>query len=881
MIRHAPTIATVTADSMIERKGLDILFEHMADSRVTVVTAPAGFGKTATLHDWTRKLVESGRPVLSIAGRSLGQGSGSFADLITEAAARAGVPCDLSGALPVLGGDGSAPVLVIDDAELLSPAMLEGLERLISAARDGLTTVIASRGRPVVPVARLRAMGRLVEVGASELRFTTEETTRLIVQRVGEPVDVAWSDFIHRTMKGWPAGTLLASELPVPRGGADTFASNAAVLRLWRNLRFYFAEEVLDRQPAELRQVLADLSILPVVGRELAQAVTCRPDVGRLLEQAADNGLFVCRAERERSGYHFHPLFRDTLADLLHESDAHRASTLHRRAAEFWVAREEPDRALFHADASADPTFLASVLERLAEELTCRGDLERVVVLAAKIDWSILARSPHILLCMAWRQIRGLAFEAAERLLETAAGAIEAERRVETPDERRLAMLGRLLRHHRALLVGARDDMPAVERISSELLAEFGDDDPVLSCSLLAQLMAARRELFHLSDALSLEAATRRVLGHPNSRFAAIALKSSVAPTLALQGRTERAHELLDSALATAEGYSVHGPALAALPALPLAELCYDQGDIGRARTLVDDHLPAARKWLLTDQLCAGHLVNARILAAEGDRAAAIAALDETQLVALECGLGRMRTLAVATQVQLLLQDGRLEAAERVARTAGMDGETDPIPTLEPTRCQEAAAIAWIRLRMRQMQLARADRIARRWRDVVKRADAARSIVQFDLLLAEIALLSGEEGEARRRIRSAVTGAAEAGWVQIFLDAGSAVVGLLHDAYQDGQAVDALADQFAAKVLGRLGATPDVVPAGGISDRLAGRELEILNLVGGGLRNREIGQRLGLTEGTVKWYMQQVYDKLGVRRRPQAVARARTLGLLA
>ena len=116
--------------------------------------------------------------------------------------------------------------------------------------------------------------------------------------------------------------------------------------------------------------------------------------------------------------------------------------------------------------------------------------------------------------------------------------------------------------------------------------------------------------------------------------------------------------------------------------------------------------------------------------------------------------------------------------------------------------------------------------------------------------------------------------------MQLFLSGGSAVATLLRDAYGDGQVIDTAADRFAATLLAGIGASPAVISSDGLSDRLAGREVEILTLVGGGLRNREIGQRLGLTEGTVKWYMQQVYDKLGVRRRPQAVSQAQALGLI-
>jgi LuxR family maltose regulon positive regulatory protein len=160
----------------------------------------------------------------------------------------------------------------------------------------------------------------------------------------------------------------------------------------------------------------------------------------------------------------------------------------------------------------------------------------------------------------------------------------------------------------------------------------------------------------------------------------------------------------------------------------------------------------------------------------------------------------------------------------------------------------------------------------------------------FNLLLAEIAILSGDRSEARRAMREAVTLAAPANWIQIFLDEGDAIGGLLTEAYGDGMKLDSVPDMFAARLVSAIKRTTEIEKEEdddedddefGLGSKLVNRELEILRMVGVGLRNREIGDRLGLTEGTVKWYMQQIYDKLGVRRRPQAVIRARQLGVLA
>ena len=245
-----------------------------------------------------------------------------------------------------------------------------------------------------------------------------------------------------------------------------------------------------------------------------------------------------------------------------------------------------------------------------------------------------------------------------------------------------------------------------------------------------------------------------------------------------------------------------------------------------------------------------------------------------------------MRAFIVAEEVRLLIKAGQIEEAERhfAAGDSQLDGE--PIPTLHPTRRNESIAIAWLRIEMQRHRLSRARKVAHRWLEFVRRAGAVRSAVTFELLLAEIAVLQGNRSEARRAVRTAVEMAEPAGWVRIFVDEGEVIASLLTEAYAQGPELETPADRFAVRLVSLMRSGPQIESDEeddddfGLTGRLANREVDILMMVSGGLRNREIGDRLGLTEGTVKWYMQQIYDKLGVRRRPQAVLRARQLGIL-
>ena len=165
----------------IERSRIDAIFEQVAESRVATITAPAGFGKTSTLRRWADRFNAAGRKTLWIAGRDVAVDKSGFLGALRRASELTGLALpEADGTISLRARDGTNPVLLIDDSERLSLADQASLEALITAARDGMTTVLSSRGRSVLPVARLRSIGKLVEVGASDLRFSQEETARLI-----------------------------------------------------------------------------------------------------------------------------------------------------------------------------------------------------------------------------------------------------------------------------------------------------------------------------------------------------------------------------------------------------------------------------------------------------------------------------------------------------------------------------------------------------------------------------------------------------------------------------------------------------------------------------------------------------------------------------
>lgn len=875
----------------IKRKAIEDLAPRISESRITTICGPAGSGKTTAMLRWAEILKEEDRPVLWLAARAGIENIDSFLDAIQAAGVAAGMdmsmPQDDSAKrqwLVKMANNNSRPALFIDDAQMLPNEVLEFIAQLIASSRDALTTLMATRGEARIDVARMRALGQLVEVDMRHLSFTVKEAGKLIEQKIGYRIASAEIQPIIIDAQGWAAGLVIAANNYRSDIENGESVSNPTGLR--HEFATYFHEEVVAIQPQNIRDFIVDTSILDELSPAACAAVTNSEDGRTLLDDVHKAGLFLTAIDRERSQYRYHRLFREMVLGRLMQRAPDRAATLHRRASLFYAANGNFLSAIDHAKLSGDKVFLAKQLNALCETMTYNGYLYLVDELASSIAWPILSNHPSLLLCLAWRSVRRMAFNTADRLIKSAQQMAQQLLEMGSIDSYEYEQLQFRVRHRLIMLAAGRDNMLFVEKESEALLNDLGDEHPYLSCTLLAQLMSARRELYLFHDMLRLEAETRKALGRPGSDFASIALKSSVAPTLVAQGKTEMARQSLEEALELAISMQGKGSGLAALPAMPLAELNYECGNIDRALQLVEQYLPYIRQWGFVDQLASGYLVRAQLAAAAGDVNGALAGLEEAHLVAIECGIDRLRAFVLSEQIRILIKSGQIDKAEEIYNGCDLKIEGEPVPTLHPSRLHERMAIAWLRLEMHRYRLVRSRKVAKRWLDFVRRNGAIRSAVIFELLLAEISVLSGNRSEARRSVRAAVELAERGGWVSPFIDEGEMIASLLVESYSSGPTLDTPVDKFAAKLSSLLkGGGAENGEDGeeedyGLGSGLTDREVQILTMVNGGLRNREIGDRLGLTEGTVKWYMQQIYDKLGVRRRPQAVTRARQLGIL-
>src|SRR5512133_2827884 len=396
------------------------LLERLAEGvagDLALVCAPAGFGKTALLADWARR---SQRPV---AWLSLDPGDNDPARFWRHVAAALDRVCPgiaeqiaplLSPSAPPsfeglvtalineLAAQPEQVLLVLDDYHLVDAQPVHAsVGFLLEHRPPGLRLLRASRADPPLPLARLRARGQLAELRAAELRFTPKEAAAVLREAVGPDLplpDAAVGALTTRT-EGWAAGLQLAA-LSL-RGQSDVAGFVAMFSGSHRYILDFLSEEVLDREPDELRQFLLETSVLERLSGPLCEAVTGRADSQQLLEQTERANLFLVPLDEVRGWWRYHQLFTDLLRARLHQQQPERVPQLHRAAAAWSEAHGLADDAVRHALAAGDATWAARLVERHVDELILRSEGATLARWLAALPAELVGCRPRLLLAQA------------------------------------------------------------------------------------------------------------------------------------------------------------------------------------------------------------------------------------------------------------------------------------------------------------------------------------------------------------------------------------------------------------------------------------------------------------------------------------------------
>ena len=823
-------------------------------------------------------------------------------------------------------------ILVLDDYHLIEAQqvhdalafLLDHLPPPPGGMRPGggMHLVIATREDPHLPLARLRARGHLTELRAMELRFTSSEAAEFLNRVMG--LDLSAQDIaaLEDRTEGWIAGLQLAALSML--GRKDTSSLIRSFTGSHRYVLDYLIEEVLEQQPASVQTCLLQTSVLDRLTGPLCEAVCsglAEATIGSgkpiassgasgkgeaFLETLEHANLFIVPLDEERRWYRYHHLFADLLRQRLHQKHPDWVPVLHHRASAWFEQNGFADAAIEHALRAQDSERAACLIEEHADAIWQGGEHAKLRRWLAGLPAEVRFSKPDLCIIHAWALFTSGQQEEAEQSLQAAEKAIE-------------------LNNHRASeLLPAEEDKPPdpgtnrirgrAATIRAFLASYWGDVAGSIEYARLALETLPEQDLawrstatVALSDAYSFggqaEAAVRarwdalEASKAASNIYMALITSMKLAVTLRLQGHLQQAIELCRQHVQLAEtiGWS-QTPVVGCLLAVwgeVLAELDDLDGALDRTATGVD----LAERG--SDLALTGwsYLCLVMVLFSRGDVAGAGRIIQKMQ------GIARKRALPTfvanpmaAWQARIWLAQGQLDAAFQwlTERELQAGGDLASLHDLDYVELTEYVGIA--RVLIAQGRVGEATVLLQRLLDRSEALEYPSRAIQI-LLLQALAFEAGDDTpQAMTALEHAMALARPAGFVRTFVNEGPAMARLLRAAAARGTMPD-----YTAKLLAAFQTTEDrrpMIAALGPSSVFRGpsslapsaperlvedlsvRELEVLQLIAEGLTNREIATRLFVSLNTVKAHTRNIYGKLGVHNRTQAVARARDLGIL-
>jgi LuxR family transcriptional regulator, maltose regulon positive regulatory protein len=874
---------------------------------LTLVCAPAGFGKTSLLGDWARRARQP------VAWLSLDAGDSDpvrFWRYVAAALDGAGIaaggrlapllrgpqPASLETVVTALINELAAQdeevVLVLDDYHLIEATTIhDSLTLLLDRAPPVLRLLLASRADPPLPLARLRVRGQLVELRERDLRFTTEETAALLRQTTGVELSAASLAALAARTEGWVAGLQLAG-LSL-QGHADPAGFVATFTGSNRYVLDYLAEEVLDRQPEPLRGFLLETSVLERLSGPLCDAVTGRSDSQQLLERAERANLFLVPLDGQRRWWRYHHLFADLLRARLVRAHPERVAELHHAAAAWCERHGLVDEAIGHALAAGDEVWAAGLVERHFDALLRRAEGATVDRWVEALPAELVGSRPRLLVAQAVWALLGGRVDEAEPLLDHAEAALAASG--DEPYEpsvgraaSRVANLPASIALTRAELARRRGDAERIEALARQALAHLSEDERALRRQVDWFLAVANwygGRLTEAEHALIGLLAEQRAAGEGY-----LALRAACD-----LGQVQRARGRLSTALAT-YGRALQLAGEAGSPSPPagmahvgMAEVLYERGELEAALDHATEGVRLCRQLTYTLPLLAGLAVLARVRQARGDAPGVLAAVREAERVQQSPAVVGLLNPVPPLRARLALAHGQVEHAARWVHARKL------APDDQPSYPRERAYLILARLLLAEQAPTKALELLQRLGDLAAAQQRTGSLIEVRVLRALALAAKDKEPDALAALAEAITLAAPEGYTRVFLDEGAPLAALLDrlaaagrwEQVAPGTSVPTaylrqLREAFhPAAPVARVAARPAAAgPLSGLVEPLSERELEVLGLLAAGRSNREIAAELVVALDTVKKHVSHVLDKLGAANRTQAVARARELGLL-
>ncbi len=887
-----PRANLVSRPRLVQRMDEGLRLRH----KLTLVSAPAGFGKTTLITEW---ILGSPR---EIAWLSVDEGDndpvqllhyliaalqpvdGRIGGTVRQILQAAQLPPTQS-LITVLVNDisaaASALTLVLDDYQLItSPEAHRVVAFLLEHQPPNMHLIVGTRQDPPLPLPRLRARSQVTEVREQELRFTVEETADFFAKTMDLALSSEAVEAIESRTEGWVTGLQLAAVAalsyeqapshPVSSEEPDAARSEALISAFTGDDRYvmdYLVAEVLQRQPEAMRSFLQQTAIVDRLTASLCNALTGREDGQAVLDQLEGTNLFLISIDHRREWYRYHRLFAEVLRTML---DPQEQMILQQKAANWYEGhgymRQAIKHALAYASASGDLDEAERLICHAADETIHSGSLLTVGRWLDSLPDERVRASGGLATYKGWVLVLTGEIDRAE---EYAHAAELCFKKAEAPDKD----LGRLLVLRAFIAVFGHQDHKAAIELAADALQMMGEDQAHWRVIALWAMAESQERTTNITEAIATLYKAHRTRHTLGKLMFSVTVDLFLATALYLHGQRQEAVAVCTDALEQHSDESGRPSPVAGMIISWLGMLHYEANQLEQARAYLEQGLALCRQLGLDASLLFAHGYLAPTLWAQGDTKGALVALYKARELATQTGLTEADPF-LAREVNMRLQQGDVSFAQQWAQQLGLSPDGDP-DYLGIER-----HVAYARLLLAQGRLSDAQRWLARLESFALERGLYRWLLTVHILQALAAARMGDRPSSRAHLSEAVRIGAPEGFYRAFLDEDEQVLALLPDVRETAPAfVDRLREFVGSFELSpEPGSQPAAAQA--LVEALSERELEVLALIAAGFSNREIAQKLFIAQGTVKRHINNIYGKMEVRSRTQAVARARELDLL-
>ncbi len=754
-------------------------------------------------------------------------------------------------------------LFVFDDYHLITaPEIHAALSLMLEHLPSNTQIAIASRADPPLPLSRLRARGQITELRLADLRFNPTEIDQLFQE--GLNLKLAHDDLqqLDERSEGWAAALrLMILALASPSAEVDG-SSIRQLLRPYssaqQHIFDYLADEVFAQQPQEVQRFLLDTSVLTRLSPSLCQSLTEDNDAPLLLDRLAHHRLFLIRLSETEPIYRYHHLFEEFLRQRLRLEDEVRCHALHRRAALWYEIHDDIVMAVHHALEARDYPYAARlVTEQAWETLTSRGEIATILSWLPRFPEVELHHQPRLCLCFSRALYLIGDIPASAHHLQTAATAIDQME----GDQTDVLRLHAVLLNYQATLAGYAGQVTAGLALIASALEHLDILEPIAQVRLINTAGYLHFLVGQVAHSRKYYEQAATLAEQQRHAFLTIDAHYYLAQLDRMTGRLSAAQARCEALLNT---YPHHFTPIAAVM-IPLALVHYERNDVTKAEGLLREAVQLARKGNLSDTHWYSCLQLGSILTVQGRFEEAESFISQAMSSAASFQSPVMRSLIQATHARLLLYERNVEEA------AGWADDYLQSTQSEHLTIDEEFTLARIRLAQGQADAALTS--LETILEAAQRDGRVGHALEALLLRAVAFAMYGDAAAALDALRIALSTAEPEGYVRLFLDEGQPMLRLLTRAAERGASTP-----YALFLLQQAQkAAEPLHPA----DRLSEREMEVLCLLAQGLSNHQIAESLVIGIGTVKSHINHIMTKLDARNRTEAVARARSLSLLA